>query len=218
MVKSKLTLPHLFLYMLIFLLVFTLYEVFLTPLFPDTGMGWLLSSLCIFFIFTLPCLFIMRQYSDDFAIPFSSLWSMNFNPILLVFLCLIILIYTLSTSHMEDAIISVDLQYLTNNIMHSAYLDILAIELIFRAFLLNALIKRLESYQAVAWNSLLYFMTFLIYWQVQSANFSQLFESGSFIFLILLNICFSALFIQTKSIWPPLIIHSFWTLCLYYFI
>lgn len=194
------------------------YEDYITPIFPVTFGGYLISSVVIFLTISLPSLYLIYKNPEELTLPFRKLWSLSFRPYLILIMMLVILIYFLTLTHTEDAIIFYDLTHFSSNIMHSIFLDGIAVEVVFRGVLLNALMKKMENWQAVSLNSIIYLLSYFIFWANQTSSIWEAVYSGSIILVIVLNIIYSALFIRKKSLWPSLLIHSFWNLCLYLFI
>lgn len=211
-------LTKLSLYTAALLVWFAVYEYYITPIFPDTFEGYLVSSGVIFLTTTLPGLFLIYQNREDLFLPPPRLWSFSFRPYVILIMMLVMLIYSLTLTGTEDAIIFYDLSQFSNSVMHSIFLDGIAVEIVFRGLLLNALMKCMENWQAVAVNSVLYLLSYVIFWSFQTASIWATFYSGSIILVLVLNIVYCSVFIRKNSLWPSILLHSFWNLCLYIFI
>ena len=78
--------------------------------------------------------------------------------------------------------------------------------------------KKMENWQAVTVNTLIYLLAYAVFWAYQTSSLFEAVNSGAVILVVVLNIVYSALFIRKKSLWPSLLMHSFWNLGLYIFI
>lgn len=194
------------------------YEHFIVPFFPDTLSGYLMSSLVIFVTVSLPSLYLIYKNPEGLALSFQELWSFSFRSHRIVMMMLVMLIYFLTLTHTEEAIIYYDLTHFSDNVMHSIFLDGIAIEIVFRGLLLNVLMKKMENWQAVTVNTLIYLLAYAVFWAYQTSSLFEAVNSGAVILVVVLNIVYSALFIRKKSLWPSLLMHSFWNLGLYIFI
>lgn len=212
------TFSKLSIYIVAVLTWLAVYEHYITPIFPDTFGGYLISSALIFLTTSLPGLYLIYKNPEELTLPFRKLWSVSFRPYIILIMMLVILIYFLTLTHSEDAIIFYDLTHFSSSVMHSIFLDGVAVEIVFRGVVLNVLIKKMENWQAVSLHSVIYLLSYFIFWANQTSSIWEAIYSGSIILVIVLNIIYSALFIRKKSLWPSLLVHSFWNLCLYIFI
>lgn len=215
MTMRKSTFVKLSIYIGFILVWLAVYEHFIVPFFSDTLSGYLISSAAIFLTVTLPSLYLIYKNPKGLAVSFQELWSFSFRPHLIVMMMLVMLIYFLTLTHTEEAIIYYDLTHFSDNVMHSIFLDGIAIEIVFRGLLLNVLMKKMENWQAVTVNTLIYLLAYAVFWAYQTPSLFEAVNSGAVILVVVLNIVYSALFIRKKSLWPSLLMHSFWNLGLY---
>lgn len=85
-------------------------------------------------------------------------------------------------------------------------------EMVFRGYLLNAALKEnnmLNNIIAAACNSILFLMIHFPVWYRKGVLITYL-SNGSFIQIIVLSLIFSFVFIKTKSIVIPAILHMVW--------
>lgn len=89
-------------------------------------------------------------------------------------------------------------------------------ELVFRGWLLNALVRKTSKAKAIAISSLLFLCVHFPIW-IRMGIFIQIFTSGSFLTVVILSIIFSVLFLKSKNIIVPIFIHMLWDLILLFF-
>ncbi len=94
-------------------------------------------------------------------------------------------------------------------------------EIVFRGWLLNAAVKENDppkkQYIAIGANALLFLCIHFPIW-ISKGEFISSFTSGGFITIIVLSVLFSVVFIKTKNLILPVLLHMFWDLLIFMFI
>ncbi len=86
-------------------------------------------------------------------------------------------------------------------------------EFVFRGWLLNSTVKRNEN-AAIAINSLMFLLIHFPIW-ITSGEFVTNITNFGFVCIIALSVLFSVIFLKTRNILLPILLHSFWDLLIF---
>ena len=167
------------------------------------------SSLVKFVTWSIPAFILIKKYSHQLKIKYPQLFKNRFRlwPYLLGILVMII--YLMILLYFENGGIKINPQFRPSDFIDKFLIVGITEELVFRGWLLNALLKKMPTWVALIVNNLLFLcIHFPIWYQTHTlvANFT----SGSFITVFVLGIIFGLLFIKSKNIWVPIVYHMLW--------
>jgi len=130
------------------------------------------------------------------------LWP-YFAGIVIMFIYLAIILY------LENSGFKINPQFKPSDFIDKFLIVGITEELVFRGWILNALLKKMSTWSALIINNLLFLCIHFPIWY-QTHTLIGNFTSGSFITVFVLGIIFGWLFIKSKNIWVPVTYHMLW--------
>ena len=168
-------------------------------------------------IWTLPAVLLIRRYQDDMYIGLSEMlttkpgWFISFSALLLSVLVPLIEALVL---HGEIRILP---DFTPETLISVVVFIGITEEVVFRGFLLNALLKRMKLWPAVMINAALFALIHCPGYINRELDFTTIFID-SITVLIPLSMFFAFSFIKTKNIIVPIILHMIWNLLMTLFV
>lgn len=212
--KSRnLTASKIAIYCIIFFAIWTVRELIIRPIFLDSLNGIvsaIAETLMKISVWTIPALILVKHYEDDMWISLKEMLThkvkwLRYTPILIAFF----LYYSFGAwFSFGDIRIHPDLKPVT---LISAVLFVgITEEIAFRAFLLNAFLKKMKMWYAILLTAAIFIPIHYPFWIYQGFDLFKVLE-GSVVVLICSTI-FSLVFIKSKNIFVPIILHMSWNL------
>lgn len=156
-------------------------------------------------IWTLPALLLIRHFADRAYVPPKELFHLRSKNALWLLTVPVAACYAL--------LLSGDFQSLNDraSLTLPTVLVVLFVglteETVFRGWMLNTTYAKTHPYAAVAVNALLFLAIHLPKW-IRQGTCAAMFLSGGFLTILLLSVCFSVLFLKSKSLIVPILTHS----------
>jgi len=208
----RLTPQKLVIYLLVFFSVWSVRELVIRPVFLNSldGLAFqFVESAIKLLVWTVPALLLIKYYESDMWISRNEMFTTKPKwftdaPILLV-----IFAPLLRTLFLTGGLtICPDFQPLT---LIGAVLFVgITEEVVFRGFLLNALLKKLKLWPAIAVNEILFVLIHFPIWIYAGHDFRTFLSSIVAVFF--LGGLFSFSFVKTRSIFVPIALHMIWNL------
>jgi len=205
--KKQLSTLHIIIYLIIFFAVWSVRElviqpVFLSPLSNITSE--IIGEAIKLLVWTLPAILLIRHYKNDMSIGLMEMfttkpkWFKDAPILLLVFIPILQALVTHGT-------IAIDPNFNPTRLIGAVIFVGITEELVFRGFLLNAFLKRLEMKRAIALNEVLFVLIHYPIWIYQGLELSVFPISSLSVFIF--GVLFSYSFIKTRNIFVPITLH-----------
>ena len=213
MIESpKLTANKISIYLLLFFAIWSARELvvqpaFLSPL--DNILSELIGESLKLLIWTLPAFLLIKHFHDDMWIGLKEMfttkpkWFTN-APMLFIVLAPILRVFFIHRT------IAIDPDFDPTRLIGGVLFVGITEELVFRGFLLNAFLKKLEMKRAIALNEVFFVLIHYPIWIYNGLDVTAFLTSSVAIFA--LGVLFSYSFIKTRNIFIPIALHMIWNL------
>lgn len=124
-------------------------------------------------------------------------------------------IYLFAGVLLQKGRISISASFQTSDLIIVLFVGITE-EMVFRGWLLNAVVREKKKWIPVIINALLFLLIHFPKWICEGC-FIENFQTLSFLSIIILSIIFSWTFIKSKNIWIPILLHMYWDLLMFLF-
>lgn len=176
-----------------------------------------ISALVKFATWSIPAYFLIKKYSDRLAIGYSTMFKNHFRFWPYLGLFILMLIYLFATVYFTSETIRINPSWHPTDLIGSFLIVGITEELVFRGWILNALLTKFKTWVALLIDSILFLVIHFPIWY-RTGTFLSNFASGAEFTVIILGILFGLLFIKSKNIFVPIIFHMFWDLILTVFL
>ncbi len=213
--KSKIPIGIL-IYCVCLYIIWTCYHFFVLPQIEkipnELASSLLDDGLCKNLIWTLPAVLLIRKYSDELKIKFDEffLWKKEywkyalFLPAFFVYVMAGVLVNKIPISFslsIKDAI----------TVLFVGVTE----EFVFRGLFLNYTAKKIKNEDvAIAINAMMFLAIHFPRW-IQEGIFVNNIVHLGFLSIIILSVIFSVIFLKTKNIVIPIILHMFWDMLIF---
>jgi membrane protease YdiL (CAAX protease family) len=201
------------LYLLVFFAVWSAYAIAIYPVLLDS-LEYLVVELADaaikLLVWTLPAVLLIRRYQDDICIGLHEMlttkpkWFINVSVLLLAALVPLIEALVLHGA------IRIRSDFTPAMLIGTVAFVGITEEVVFRGFLLNALLKRMKLWPAVMINAALFSLIHYPGYISQGLHFTTSFVSSITLFTLSMFFAFS--FIKTRNIIVPVILHMTWNM------
>ena len=210
--KHKLTPMKIGAYLIVFFTIWSVRElviqpVFLTPL--DPLVSEIIGEIMKLAVWTFPAILLIRYFQDDMWMGLKEMFTTKPKwfkdaPILLVVFTPIL------SALVRQGGLYIDPDFVPARLIGAVLLVGITEEIVFRGFLLNALLKKMKPYPAIAMNEVLFVLIHFPIWIYHGHELSAFLSSIPAVFI--LGALFSYSFIKTKNIFVPIVLHMIWNL------
>ncbi|WP_223902442.1 CPBP family intramembrane glutamic endopeptidase [Lactobacillus laiwuensis] len=209
--NSKNTVPNkvLIIYLAIFYLWWTIEELAYWGYTSNTLPQVLLSSLVKFITWSIPAFILIKKYSSQLKIEYPQMFKNHCRLWPYFAGIVIMLIYLAIILYLENGGFKINPQFKPSDFIDKFLIVGITEELVFRGWILNALLKKMSTWLALIVNNLLFLCIHFPIWY-QTHTLIENFTSGSFVTVFILGIIFGWLFIKSKNIWIPVTYHMLW--------
>lgn len=215
--KAQVPISVLALYSIIFYAIWTVFHFFIDPWItsnvPNEAISNLLGDGIIKnLIWTLPAVLLISRYKNEISVKLPDMlkWNKDCNKYLLLFPAFVA--YVALGVLIQGGKIAISEGFGIANIITVLFVGICE-ESVFRAWLLNATLKRNET-AAIAVNALMFLAVHFPIW-IYKGIFISNFTSFAFLTIIALSVLFSYIFVKTKNIILPITLHMLWDLLIF---
>jgi membrane protease YdiL (CAAX protease family) len=214
MSKRKLGVLHLVVYLVIFFALWSVRELVIRPVFLDSlnaVVSELVESLIKILIWTVPAVILVKYYQNDMWISLKEMLTTKVKKIYKYFLIPVaFLLYLLLGAWVTFGEIAIHPDLVFTRLIGAVIFVGITEEVVFRAFLLNAFLKKMKPWYAVLLTAALFIPIHYPYWIYQGFGLMKFLEGS--IVVLAMSIIFSWTFIKSKNIFVPIILHMSWNL------
>ena len=210
--NRKLTNTKIGIYLLLFFAIWSIRElviqpVFLSPL--DNIYSELIGEAIKLLVWTLPAILLIKYFRNDMQIGLKEMfttklkWFKDAPMILFVFVPILQAFVAQRTLVIDPYL---DPTRLIGGVLFVGITE----EIVFRGFLLNAFLKKLEMKRAIALNEVFFVLIHYPIWIYNGLGVTAILTSSISVFVI--GAFFSYSFIKTRNIFVPIVLHMVWNL------
>ena len=199
MTKTKLLLYYIALFV-----VWSVFELLFRPMIGEGIPSAWLFGLIKTVVWILPCALILWRVPQEMSI-----WPicngknlLQVLPVLGVFvLCFGMTYYTRG----------VQLQFDWSQFIGGVLFAGITEEIVFRGFLLNRMLKLMRPWVAIVLNAVAFLVIHFPIW-IRTGMFVSAFAGFGFLTVTAIGVLFGIMFIKSKNLWVPIILHASWNL------
>ena len=209
--KSKLTYTKMAAYLAAFFLIWTLREFFVRREAAQMLGAWpaaLLGVVAKLLIWTLPALLLERHYHTEMAVPALFGQPIRWERVLLCAAGLVA--YNLLASLLSNGGIRVHPQFQPVDLLGTVLFVGITEEMVFRGFLLNALLGRMEEKWALVISSALFVCIHFPIWYTSGLFATPVMLLRSCLTIFALGLLFGYSFCREKNLAVPILLHMAW--------
>lgn len=203
----------LFMYVFMFFIVWTVYELTI-KLWIQENCGLLLSeiiqSVIKMGIWFVPCILLLRN-NDEVFVPLNQIFTNKIKWRIWLPILPAVALGLMAASWLEFGNLILRDSFNTEKLISTVLFVGITEEIVFRGYILNSLLVRMNQYFAIAISSFLFLFIHFPVWFHSGVLVSNII-SGAFIQILVLSIVFSYSFIKSKNIIVPILIHMVWNL------
>jgi membrane protease YdiL (CAAX protease family) len=206
--KRKLSIRHLIIYIVIFYTVWSLKELVirgeLTARF-DTLTFEVITTTIKLLVWTLPAILLIRHFQDDMWISLKEMFTnkpqwFSEAPILAI-----VLIGIPLRAWVTFGKLAINPDYIPATMIGAVIFVGITEETVFRGFLLNAALKKMQLWPAIALNAVLFTLIHYPIWIHSGYDLVKILTNS--IGIMVLGAVFAFSFVKTKNIFVPIAIH-----------
>lgn len=210
--NKKLTVALIIYYVLLFAVwgIFTLTaEKAITERMGDPGAEIFIQLVVKTIIWTVPALILIKHFDSSLEVPVKEMsgFRKGWKTFFIVFAAMTAYILILSFKGQNGMKISGNVPA---NILIFLFVGI-GEEIVFRGWLLNASVRREKPAVPIAVNALMFLAIHFPKWIINGVFLSNMLHFG-FVTIIVLSVLFSLVFLRTRNILIPVILHFWWDL------
>ena len=214
-VKKEPIIP-LIVYSVMFYSAWTLYHFFLKPVVNGIDNEIIAAligdGLIKNLIWTVPAIVLITKYKDYLFIKPNEMFKWNTECVKYLLIFPFMAAYVILGIVIHGGDIKISVSFSVVNIITVLFVGVTE-EFVFRGWLLNASAKRNQEL-AIGINAVMFLAVHFPKWIAQG-EFITNFASFGFLSIILLSCIFSYVFINTKNIILPILMHMFWDLLIF---
>lgn len=215
MEKGKVTVLRLINFYMVLFVVWTLFHFVLSPFIEGYIKNELFLALVEGFIkvavWTVPAVFYINKYDKDLYVDFRQMFTNKINFIHLTLYAAGIALYTVISSLVFNGKIAANPDLSLSLILSVVVFVGLTEEIMFRGFMLNASLKIMKPQYAVLLNAFMFLCIHFPRWII-AGEFAANIKSTGFLLVFALGALFGYVFIKSKNILVPTILHMLWNL------
>ncbi|WP_265456691.1 CPBP family intramembrane glutamic endopeptidase [Enterococcus sp. HY326] len=200
-------------YLLVFFLWWSVYELSGVQLFRSPLAEAISSSIIKFLTWTVPALVLTKAWSKFLYIPFDKIFKNKFTIFPYFLLVFLMVSYLFVGNFLENGSLQLTTPINGADLIGIVLFVGITEEVVFRGWLLNALLPKMTKFWAVSISSILFLCIHFPIW-IKTGSLLSNFTSGAFINVLILSAIFSMSFIKSKNIIVPIVIHMIWNFTL----
>lgn len=199
-------------YLILFFAVWSVRELVIQPVFLDSLdaiVSEIIGQVIKLAVWTLPAILLIKYFQNDMWIGLKEMfatkpkWFKDAPLLLVVFIPIL-------QAFIANGEITIHPDFTPTRLIGGVVFVGITEEIVFRGFLLNALLKKMKLWFAIALNEALFVLIHFPIWIYRGRELSE-FLSGS-VAVFVLGVLFSYSFIKTKNIFVPIALHMIWNL------
>lgn len=198
-----------------FYLAWTVVELLLVPtlerhITSEALVTFFIDVLVKNLLWTLPALLLVRKYRDSAYIPQQVFFRLRKVHAIWLLAVPVIAAYVLIPAYFRSGGLSISEDFGLSSVLVVLFVG-LTEEMVFRGWMLNVTYDDTHQYSAVLVNAILFLAIHFPKW-LRTGAFISAFTSGGFLTILLLSVVFSVLFLKSKSLIVPILVHSVYDL------
>ena len=199
MTKTKLLL-----YYIVLFAVWAAFELLFRPMIGEGVASAWLFGLIKTVVWISPCVLILRKIQQEMAVwpIFNGKNLLQVLPVLGVFALCFGMAY--ATRGIKT---QMDWPQFIGGVLFAGITE----EIVFRGFLLNRMLKLMRPWIAIALNAVAFMVIHFPIW-IRTGAFVSAFTGFGFLTVTALGVLFSMMFIKSKNLWAPILLHASWNL------
>jgi len=220
--KKKLTILHIVIYLVVFFSMWSARELYIQPalLSPLNAIASELIGAGIkLLVWTLPAILLIRHFHNDMWLGLKEMftnklqWSRDY-----LFAAVIIILFVARPVHawLTYGELGLSPGFVPIRLVGAVAFVGITEEIVFRGFLLNALLKKIKMQYAVVVDAILFTLIHYPIWIYREFDVSD-FATAS-IQVAILSVGFAYSFIKTRNILVPIALHMAWNLSIHLFV
>jgi membrane protease YdiL (CAAX protease family) len=206
--KSQLSVFKILAIFIVFLGIWGIIELLLYPFLSENLGKWTLEICCTavkFVIWTLPAIFFIRHF--DVAISWKEMLTSKIKWFDFSFILLIFAAYNLIGAFQLNGKLAGFPNFIS--LIGPVLFVGITEEVVFRGFFLNVFLKKMKKVSAILLTALLFLVIHFPIWCYNNVFLTNI-TSGAFLTIPILSIIFSIIFVKSKNIFVPIILHMTW--------
>lgn len=210
--NRKLTAFKIGIYLIIFFAIWSVRELVIQPLYLsplNPIVSALIGEAIKLLVWTLPAILLISYFQNDMQIGLKEMfttkpkWFKDAPVLLLVFVPVL-------RAFLAHRMIAVAPDFDPTRLIGGVLFVGITEEMVFRGFLLNAFLKKLEMKRAIALNEVFFVLIHYPIWIYNGLGVTAILTSSISVFVI--GAFFSYSFIKTRNIFVPIVLHMVWNL------
>lgn len=164
-------------------------------------------------VWTLPAILLIKYFENDIYVSLRDMFTVNERLLKYLLIFFFFTAYLLIGAFWGKGKISVSDTFGWDNLIIVIFVGITE-EMVFRGWLLNAMVGEKKKWVPVIINSLLFLFIHFPKW-IYDGNLAANFRNLSFLSPIILSMIFSWGFIKSRNILIPILLHMYWDLLMF---
>jgi membrane protease YdiL (CAAX protease family) len=210
--KRKLAAFYLMIYLIIFFAIWSVREMAFRPIWLNQFDGFtfeILQTLTKLVVWALPAILLIKHFQNDMWVSLKDMftnkprWFKSAPVLLLVF-------FPLISAWVLHGEIAIRPSFVPITLVGAVVSSIFTEEIVFRGFLLNAMLKRMKPWIAISINSILFTLIHYPIWVYLGLDLVTVLSNS--VQLIPIGAFFAFSFYKTKNIFVPGLLHLIWNL------
>ena len=206
------------LYIILFYAIWTYFELFVKDFLDSVIIN---ENLCQFvksgviknIVWTLPAIILVKHYKNDMNISLKEMFNVRCNWVTHLPIFAVFTVYLLVGALITNGKITIVDEFGIDKIIIVLFVG-LTEEMVFRGWLLNATIEDDRKWKGIIINAIMFLVIHFPVW-IHDGIFISNFASFSFLCVPVLSVIFSWLFIKSRNILIPIILHMYWDLMMF---
>ena len=211
--RKNLTISKIAIYLIIFFSIWSIRELAVQPILLDPLniiVSEIIGAIIKLLVWTLPALLLIKYFQDDMWISLKDMFTTKPKWFKGAPIMLVIIIAPLLQALLHGGGIAVRPDFVPIRLIGVVLFVGITEEIVFRGFLLNAFLKKMKMWQAVALDAVLFYLIHIPIWIYQGHDIA--FFLSATISVTVLSVLFAYSFIKTKNILVPIALHMIWNL------
>ena len=176
------------------------------------------ETVCKILFWFIPALILIIRHSDSMFLPKSEILGNAKKTVTYIPMWILIAVFTawhLLPNYFHNGTIVLSPSFKAADILISIFVGITE-EMVFRGFLLNTELKEQRPWLALSGNAVMFLLIHFPIW-LREDVFVTYMTSFAFMQLIVLSMIFGFVFVKSRSIVVPIILHAYWDMLCFAF-
>ena len=214
--QHKLTPSKIYIYLIIFFTIWSIRELVIQPVFLDPLniiVSEILATIIKLLVWTLPAVLLIKHFQDDMWISLKDMLTTKPKWFKNAYIIPAVLIVPILQALIHGGGLAIRPDLIPIRLIGVVLFVGVTEEIVFRGFLLNAFLKKMKMWQAVALDAVLFYLIHIPIWISQGNDLT--FFLSAIITVTVLSVFFAYSFMKTRNIFVPIALHMIWNLLAY---